>query len=170
MSPDALIAALKSARVPHAAIAEAIGRNRVAATNMLNGKRKIAAHEMPALVALLGPCGNAREPDDSYSPAAMVAAKLDGNPDDFTIWRVTGDDMLPVLSPGDTVMIDRRVSRATEAGTYLVRLGEIEAIRNVEPKRDGWRVFAQNPRYSEELVPPGELEIVGKPVWYGRFM
>ncbi len=172
MTPNQIIEALKAQRVPHALIAAAIGRNRVAATNMLNGKRAIKADEMPALVALLGAKpGNTRVVDLAEDAALhIVASKLDGAPEDFRVWSVTGDDMAPVLAPGDAVLIDMRVSAATQAGVYLVRLGEIEAIRNVEPRRDGWRVFAENARYSEELVPAGELTVLGRPTWYGRFL
>lgn len=53
MSADAIIESLKRHRVPHDKIAEAIGRDRTAATKMLAGKRSIKATELGPLLALV---------------------------------------------------------------------------------------------------------------------
>lgn len=53
MDSDDLISALKERKVPHQAIADAIGRDRSAATKMLAGSRSIKINEVEALKALL---------------------------------------------------------------------------------------------------------------------
>lgn len=53
MSAEAIIESLKRHRVPHDRIAEAIGRDRTAATKMLAGKRSIKATELEPLLALV---------------------------------------------------------------------------------------------------------------------
>jgi phage repressor protein C with HTH and peptisase S24 domain len=52
MSAD-LVARLKAAKIPHAKIAEALGRSQPAATRLLNGQRSLKVSEVPKLEALL---------------------------------------------------------------------------------------------------------------------
>lgn len=51
--PAAIIAELRHRRVPHAQIADALGRDRSAATKLLSGKREMKAREIAPLMALL---------------------------------------------------------------------------------------------------------------------
>lgn len=53
MDADGIIAALKRLGVPHDRIAQAIGRERTAATKMLSGARNMKAHEMAPLAELI---------------------------------------------------------------------------------------------------------------------
>lgn len=53
MSSADLVERLKAARIPHAKIAEAIGRAQPAATRLLNGQRSLKADEVPKLEELL---------------------------------------------------------------------------------------------------------------------
>lgn len=53
MDSRQIIAALKELRVPHDRIGEALGRDRSAATKMLNGKRSVKANELEPLRALV---------------------------------------------------------------------------------------------------------------------
>lgn len=53
MDADSILAGLKRYGVPHERIAEAISRDRTAATKMLNGQRTMKVGEMPALAALV---------------------------------------------------------------------------------------------------------------------
>jgi hypothetical protein len=53
MNSEEIISRLKAARVPHETIANALGRARPAASNLLSGKRSLKAHEIAPLVRLL---------------------------------------------------------------------------------------------------------------------
>ena len=53
MDSDAIIAGLKRYNVPHDRIAEVIGRDRTAATKMMNGNRSIKVNEVALLQALI---------------------------------------------------------------------------------------------------------------------
>lgn len=53
MDSENMILTLKRLHVPHERIAEAIGRDRTAATKMLAGKRSVKASEMAPLLELL---------------------------------------------------------------------------------------------------------------------
>lgn len=68
MNAEAIIEALKRHRVPHDKIAEALGRDRTAATKMLLGKRSVKATELEPLLALV------REYEDSTNTADQPAA------------------------------------------------------------------------------------------------
>lgn len=57
MNADQIVEQLKRLKVPHERIAEAIGRDRTAATKMLAGTRSIKAAELPALFALVSEYG-----------------------------------------------------------------------------------------------------------------
>src|SRR5689334_11445786 len=53
MSPDQIIEALKDSGATHEQIAEAIGRGRTAATNLMNGNRRIQVQEIDPLLKLI---------------------------------------------------------------------------------------------------------------------
>lgn len=85
MNPDEIIAALKELKVPHAEIALAIGRDRTAATKLLNGQRQMKADETVALQRLV-------------RAQARLRLALDPDPKRQVPWSVDGfiAEMLPI--------------------------------------------------------------------------
>ena len=78
MTPEAILVALKRLGVPHERIADAIGRDRTAATKMLGGKRTIKFSEIAPLEALIAEYENAAgelvesTPDREYIPVEIM--------------------------------------------------------------------------------------------------
>jgi phage repressor protein C with HTH and peptisase S24 domain len=64
MNPQAIIEGLKRLSVPHDKIAEAIGRDRTAATKLLSGTRSMKAAEVSILAALLAEAETANDGPD----------------------------------------------------------------------------------------------------------
>lgn len=84
MDAGAIIAGLKRLGVPHDRIADAIGRDRTAATRMLGGTRSLKMHEAPALEALIAEFEqDAGEIEHSVRPDAGTDHTRNGLVEDY---------------------------------------------------------------------------------------
>lgn len=88
--------------------------------------------------------------------------------------RVDGDSNEPVLSDGDTVMMD--LSRNTLQGEafYVIRLDDLIYAKRLQRQFDGSiLVISANAAYREMTVPYDRLDslqIIGRVVWAGGWM
>ena len=85
--------------------------------------------------------------------------------------RVKGDSMYPTLQTGWTVMVDTS-KRTIGEGIYVVRLGDMEVCKRLEPRPGGIiRVISDNKVYEEyeintNTVAENEFDVLGKVVWF----
>lgn len=89
-------------------------------------------------------------------------------PDHLSAIRVDGDSMEPVLSSGDTVLIDHTRKTIEGEGIYVIRLDDHLYAKRLQRSFDGVSVISENPAYHETTVPRDrihELEIIGRAVW-----
>jgi hypothetical protein len=198
MDPATLIARLKAAGVKHELIADAIGRSRPVAVQIMHGNRPLKAHEMAPLERLLeGHDRGEHAESDRYVPVevlptyagmggggmldphtretallprALIEDTLRGRPFDFLVVPTRGDSMEPDFFQGDQVLIDRRDRNPTQPGPFALRVDDAFVMKNVEHVGRGLRVFSTNPKYSTEVVDPEQVEILGRPVWVGRML
>lgn len=88
--------------------------------------------------------------------------------------RVDGDSNEPVLSDGDTVMVD--LSRNTLQGEafYVIRLDDLLYAKRLQRQIDGGvDIISTNPAYATIRVRPDQMEsfhVVGRIVWAGGWM
>lgn len=124
MTPEQILAVLRARRVPHDRIAEAINRDRSAATKMLNGIRSIKASEIGPLTELALEALREVRPDDIEQAARAFDGLQEGGP----AWSAA-----PAAS-------ELTVGRAVQAGAWL----EVNALDQREPER---YPAAPDPRY-----------------------
>ena len=107
-------------------------------------------------------------------PRQLIEDSLHGKPDDFMLVDCRGDSMKPLLLHGDQVLVDLRDRNPIQGGPFALRFQDGYVIKNVEVlhKEKKLRVFPSNPEYREEIYGEneieGQLEIVGRPVWFAR--
>lgn len=88
--------------------------------------------------------------------------------------RVDGDSNEPVLSDGDTVMMD--LSRNTLQGEafYVIRLDDLLYAKRLQRQFDGAvKIISANSAYDSMVVPHDRqesLQIIGRVVWAGGWM
>lgn len=88
--------------------------------------------------------------------------------------RVAGDSNEPVLSDGDTVMVDLRRNQFHGEGFYVIRLDDLLYAKRLQRQLDGGvMVISANAAYQPLTVPRDSLEslyVVGQIVWSGGWM
>ena len=93
-------------------------------------------------------------------------------PEDLSIIRVQGDSMVPILSDGDEIMVDRGDAAARlRDGIYVMRRDEELIVKRVavNPATRRITVKSDNPAYP--VWPECDVDalvIVGRVVWAGR--
>ncbi|WP_282339426.1 S24 family peptidase [Pseudomonas sp. PS02288] len=89
-------------------------------------------------------------------------------------FRVDGDSNEPILSDGDTVMVDLRRNDMRGDAMYVINLGgHLFAKRLQLQFEGGLQVISANPAYPPVHVPKerlNELILIGRVVWAGGWM
>jgi len=88
--------------------------------------------------------------------------------------RVVGDSMEPLLTDGDTVMIDHSRQSLEGEGVYVVHLDGHLYAKRLQRQFDGSiQIISQNKEYKSMVVPKDrldELSIIGRVVWAGGWI
>lgn len=118
--------------------------------------------------------------NDSARVLAMLAftryslRKQGLEPAYLAAFRVDGDSNEPILSDGDTVMVDLRRKDMRGDAMYVICIGEHLFAKRLQLQLDGgFQVISANPAYPPVLVPKDrldDLEVVGRVVWAGGWM
>lgn len=101
----------------------------------------------------------------------LIEYEFRGRPADFELINVRGDSMEPVFQHGDQLLIDKRDRNPVQPGPFAVFDGDayvVKLVERVPGKRDWYRIFSANDRYSENEVEETETTIMGRPVWFAR--
>jgi len=199
MEPSALLARLKAAGIKHDAIAEALGKSRTVAVKIMGAVRPLKAYELAPLERLLAEHDtNASSDTNAYVavevfptfggmggggngdgdreiamlPRSLIEGTLRGRPSDFLMVEMRGTSMEPRFTQGDQVLIDKRDTdcRRMGGGPFFLRIGDAHLLKNVEITREGLRVFSTNTEYSDEVFTADEVQVIGRPVWFGRLV
>lgn len=90
---------------------------------------------------------------------------------DLSVIQVSGDSMWETLHDGDTVLVDRSVTRIVKDGIYILRLEDELLVkrcaRDLEDK--SVLIISDNPRYPVQRVKrPDQLTVLGRVIWIGR--
>ena len=93
-------------------------------------------------------------------------------PEDLSIIQVQGDSMVPALSDGDEIMVDRSdgADRLRD-GIYVMRRDEELIVKRVAVNPATRRITVQSDNMQYPTWPecnPDDLAIVGRVVWAGR--
>lgn len=92
--------------------------------------------------------------------------------DDVALLVVRSSAMEPLVSYGDTVMIDRTEHSFSSDAIYLLKVNKSMLLRRVQLRANGSVLLsAFNSEYTPEEIPKAQIaniEIIGKVIWVGR--
>ena len=95
-----------------------------------------------------------------------------GGPEDLSLIRVSGDSMMPTLSDGDDILVDRSDSGdRLRDGIYVLRRDDALSVKRIAVDPAGRRVTigSDNPDYpSFAGIKLSTIAIIGRVVWAGR--
>ncbi|UZD92717.1 helix-turn-helix transcriptional regulator [Pseudomonas corrugata] len=96
------------------------------------------------------------------------------NPAELAAVRVDGDSNEPLLSDGDTVMVDLSRNVLQGEAFYVIRIDDLLYAKRLQREFDGSiLVISANPAYKIITVPQDRLDsfqIIGRVVWAGGWM
>lgn len=100
-----------------------------------------------------------------YRRSWFIAERI--NPKHAKRFRVTGDSMEPSVYSGDHVLVNMAETEVIDGKVYALRYGTGLRIKRLFRHLDGTLVLrSDNPRYSEEVVPPDlvaeHITIIGR--------
>ncbi len=79
--------------------------------------------------------------------------------------HVEGESMEPTLPDGSIVFIDRRQTDPTKDGIFVAATGNGLFVKRIRRRADGMvELISDNPLYTPEVLPPEQVEIVGRVV------
>jgi hypothetical protein len=116
--------------------------------------------------------GDERAPAHIAFDPAWLRRIARGAPEQLSIIRVAGDSMVPTLSDGDEILVDRGDgAQRMRDGIYVLRIEGALVVKRValHPSARTLSIRSDNPAYPGwPDCDPGAVDIVGRVVWAGR--
>ena len=125
----------------------------------------------------------------SAGPGAMVEAEaidkflafrcdwihttLRANPQNLFLLRVIGDSMTPVISDGDTIMVDKSQTRPLHGKIFLLLAEGCLLVKRLQVGQEGlYAVSEDHQAYSPIRLDPTHTgtKIIGRVLWFGRMV
>ncbi len=102
-----------------------------------------------------------------------IRSELNAHPSDLCLVRVRGNSMEPTLRAGDCLLIDLRARTPDYEGMYLLKMGEMLLIKNLQAlPGEKVQVRSDNPAFEVFTVNmadlDGQMKVLGRVVWMGR--
>lgn len=104
-------------------------------------------------------------------PRALIEDELRAKPTDMLLIEARGQSMEPDFHHGDQILVDKRDCNPVQPGAFALWDGDGYVVKLIErvPMQPGkYRVFSANGRYSAYEVDADQIQIMGRPVWFGR--
>lgn len=98
--------------------------------------------------------------------------RLNLNPENLSVIRVTGDSMSPTLDDGDDILVDQgdALDRLRD-GIYVLRLDDVLNVKRLllDSSRRRVTVKSDNPAYRNwPVLDRSGVDVIGRVVWAGR--
>jgi hypothetical protein len=91
-----------------------------------------------------------------------------GGREGLSVIRVAGDSMLPTLTDGDEILVDRRDARdGLRDGIYVLRVDGVLLVKRLVREGDGFAVKSDNPAAGPVDL-AGGVDVLGRVLWAGR--
>lgn len=103
---------------------------------------------------------------------AVWLRRLTATPDQVSAIRVEGDSMMPILSDGDDILVDRGdAGDRLRDGIYVIRIDDALNVKRlaINPAGRSVTVRSDNAAYpSWPDVPAARIDVIGRVIWVGR--
>lgn len=101
----------------------------------------------------------------------MIEDELHARPSDLLLIEARGQSMRPDFEHGDQILIDQRDKDPVQPGAFALWDGDgyvVKLVERVPGKRGHYYVRSRDKDLSSYEVLEDEIQIMGRPVWFGR--
>jgi hypothetical protein len=131
----------------------------------------LAVDILPSYAGMGGGGSGEGDVGQALIPRRLVEDELRAKPTDLLLIEARGESMEPDFQHGDQILIDKRDRNPVQPGAFALWDGDGYVVKLVEriPRQAGrYRIFSANGRFSAYEVNADEVQIMGRPVWFGR--
>lgn len=131
----------------------------------------LAVDVLPSYAGMGGGGSGEGDQEKALISRRMIEDELRAQPSDLLLIEARGQSMEPDFLHGDQILIDKRDTNPVQPGAFALWDGDGYVVKLVEriPREQGrYRIFSVNDRYSSYDVGADEIQIMGRPVWFGR--
>lgn len=89
------------------------------------------------------------------------------SPSNAAAMKVTGESMEPLLSSGDTVLVNSEETTPRHDKVFAVSIDDELVVKRLLEERDGWVLHSDNPMHKSRPVTES-TRIIGRVRWIGR--
>ena len=129
---------------------------------------------VPRVKAVAG-CGSSLETEGGiagvYAFRKDFLQRIHVSDKNAVMMYVKGDSMMPMITDGDTVLVDQKDNEPREGYIYLCGFGEDLMVKKLQRTPRGWKICSLNPEYDPIVVEGDELStfrVYGRVRWIGR--
>lgn len=101
-----------------------------------------------------------------------IHTELLANPEELFLVHVEGESMIPVLNPGDVILVKKQNGAPIKDGIHVVRLGDGILVKRVQRlPGDKIKISSENKAYEPYTLDLAEMDnfaVIGRVVWAGR--
>ena len=102
-------------------------------------------------------------------PRAWIEAITRTPPAMLTFARGRGDSMMPTITDGDMILIDRSIRTVREQDAlWALTIGEIAMVKRVRSRGERVLILSDNDRVPADDVHHEEINIIGRVIFIGR--
>lgn len=131
----------------------------------------LAVDVLPSFAGLGGGGTGEGEIERALIPRRLVEDELRARPIDLLLIEARGTSMEPDFHHGDQILVDKRDCNPVQPGAFALWDGDGYVVKFVErvPRKSGkYRIFSADQRLSSFEVDASDVQIMGRPVWFGR--
>jgi phage repressor protein C with HTH and peptisase S24 domain len=104
--------------------------------------------------------------------SSWISREMELDPKALVLVSVQGDSMVPTLSEGDLLLLDKRERQVRNDGIYVLRRDGDLIVKRLQRGFDGSiMIKSDNPAYETQIIQEDQIEqlaIIGRVVWTGR--
>jgi len=102
---------------------------------------------------------------------AWLRGRISGRIEDVALISGEGDSMEPTIRDGDMLLIDRSQRRMRQQDQiWAIALRDVGMVKRLRRARaGGFEIHSDNPAVSVDHADDGEMELVGRVIWIGRW-
>jgi len=136
-----------------------------------NNPEYLAVDILPSFAGMGGGGSGDGDSGQALLPRSLIEDQLRARPVDLLMLEARGDSMAPDFLHGDQILVDKRDKSPVQGGAFALWDGDGYVVKLVEkvPHKNGMlRIFSANSRFSAYEVDAEQVQIMGRPVWFGR--